>query len=139
VLAKGQTAMFVHPSTDIWSLGVLAFELLSHVRDPNRARSPSPGVEPRSPQRIVSVYGPDGSGSGSHPGRREWPLADFLPWEGMSEAAEEARQQLGLLRRVVLDCVNRDCAQRPSAEKVLAAFENANKEVVRSRTKRRFT
>lgn len=138
--ATQQQAMFVHPSTDIWSLGVLALELLSHVRDPNSARPPSPGVEPRSPPRIVSALGPDlnrassflntGGGSGRTPGQGGWLLGDSLPWEGASETAEEAREGLGQLRGVVMACVHRDSSQRPSAGMVLAAFERASRDIL---------
>lgn len=135
-LATQQQAMMVQPSNDIWSLGVLALELLSHVRDPNSARPSSPGVEPRSPPRITSALGPDfgpqrtsAGGSGRAPGQVGWLTGDCLPWEGSSLVAEEARQGLGQLRGVVLACVHRDSAQRPSATMVLAAFEKANRDI----------
>lgn len=133
--AEQQQSILVHPSIDIWSLGVLALELLSHVRDPNRARPSSPGVEPRSPPRIVSALGPDFGPqrssprtSGRTPGQGGWLPGDSLPWEGSSLAAEEAKRGLGQLQGVVLSCVHRDSAQRPSAGMVLAAFEKAHRD-----------
>jgi serine/threonine protein kinase len=134
-LAAGQAAMLVHPSTDVWSLGVLAFELLSHVRDPSRAQPASPGVEARSSEKVVSAWGP--GGSGGQLGKPGWVSAEALPWEGISDSAEEARRKLGMLRGVVLSCVNRDGSQRPSAAMALAAFESAQREVARNRARRK--
>lgn len=139
------TLILSPPSSTLQALGVLAFELLAHVRDPNSSAAPSPGVEPCSPRRIVSAWGPisgsggdlmNTAGSGRVP-EAGWLLEDTLPWERHSDTAEDARRQLGQLRGVVMSCVHRDSAQRPSARKVLAAFENASREVLRSAAARK--
>lgn len=70
--------------------------------------------------------------SGRVPGLGGWSPEDILPWEGDSEVAEVYRRQLGQLREIVLACVNRNSAQRPSVGVILAAFERERRDVVRN-------
>lgn len=88
--------MTVDAATDVWSLGLIAFELLTGER----------------------VFGPQTTAdeiraaiSGRTP----------MPWED-PERAPALLRKLRILRRTVMQCLSRDAAARPSAAEVLGAW-----------------
>jgi serine/threonine protein kinase len=84
-------------AADIWSIGVIAFELLTN----ERAFSPNATDE----EIIASLWG------------------HALPWEAGS-GREERCEKLRGLKRAVLACLDRDVYKRPSAAAMLSSLEH---------------
>jgi serine/threonine protein kinase len=86
-------------AADIWALGVVAFELLT-----GEWVFPE-GTTPDAFRAVLLGKAP-------------------LPWEEGVEGAEERRQKLRGLRRIVMPCLDRDPSKRPTAEQVLRSWWN---------------
>ena len=84
---------------DMWALGVVAFELLSNER------AFPPGTPPQAIHAALGGQAP-------------------LPWEDGAEGAEQRREKLRGLRRLVMPCLARDPAQRPAAKAVLHSWHS---------------
>ena len=92
----GEKEVSVAASTDIWSLGVMAFELLTDA----------PAFDRYTPQKDVIA---------ALSGRAA------LPWEG--PGGEGKLRRLRMLQRSITRCLSRDAAERPSAQELLASWE----------------
>lgn len=95
VAASGVTA---DPATDIWALGIVAFELLTG-------------------RRVFTV-----GNTASREFREQLRGAAFLPWEG--RGSRETVRQLRALRHSVLACVHRDPAERPTARELHGMWDS---------------
>jgi serine/threonine protein kinase len=84
---------------DMWALGVIAFELLTNER------AFHPGSPPQAIHAALAGQAP-------------------LPWEDGAEGAEQRREKLRGLRRLVMPCLARDPAQRPAAKTVLQSWHS---------------
>lgn len=84
---------------DMWALGIVAFELLTNER------VFAPGTPTEAIRAAICGQVP-------------------LPWEDGAAGAEERREKLRGLRRLVMPCLSRDPAQRPSAATVLHSWHN---------------
>lgn len=82
---------------DVWSVGIIAYELLTHrpVFDKTMA----------SVDVVAQLMG-----------------RSQLPWEDPQQQDADFRQ-LRMLKRSVLKCLSRSAAERPSASELLAAWE----------------
>jgi serine/threonine protein kinase len=86
----------VTSAADIWSIGVIAFELLTHER----------------------VFSPDATDE-----EVIWTLHGHrLPWETAVQGHAERCQKLRGLKSAVLACLSRDASRRPTAAALLASF-----------------
>jgi serine/threonine protein kinase len=83
------------PATDVWALGVIAFEMLTGTR-----AFPLHMPQEEVAERIL----------GHEP----------LPWEG-PDAAQQLRK-LRVFKPIVLDCLQRDPAQRPPIRTVMQSW-----------------
>jgi serine/threonine protein kinase len=86
----------VTSAADIWAIGVIAFELLTH-------------------ERVFSTAEADEEIFGALHGHR-------LPWEAAVEGHVERCQKLRGLKSPVLACLSRDASRRPTAAALLASF-----------------
>jgi serine/threonine protein kinase len=84
-------------AADIWSIGVIAFELLTN-------------------ERVFSASATDEDIIASLRGHA-------LPWEA-GAGREERYEKLRGLKRAVLACLDRDVSKRPSAAALLASLEH---------------
>jgi serine/threonine protein kinase len=84
-------------AADMWAVGVIAFELLT-----NELLFPVNASEDAIRAALL----------GQAP----------LPWEEGGEGAEERRQKLRGLRRIVMPCLDRNPGQRPTAAQVLRSW-----------------
>lgn len=103
-LQAGNKTVIADAAVDIWAIGVIAFELLTGKR-----AFPSSAMNPTETDAMVQA-----ALSGHSP----------LPWEGEGEVVEERLEKLRGLRRSVLRCLDRDPAQRPSAEALLRSWDH---------------
>ncbi|NJR43899.1 MAG: hypothetical protein HC767_15805 [Akkermansiaceae bacterium] len=94
LIQDGEQKMVADKSTDMWALGVIAFEMLTKSRVFSTATS--------SPEQAM----------------RQLCGLDPLPWEDGAEGAEEKLQMLKGLRPAVLRCLARDPKARPTASGV---------------------
>ena len=102
-LESGSRSIEVHPALDIWSIGVIAFELLTGERAFSIHNMDTTESEQAAQEAIA----------GRVP----------LPWEGTSEGAQERLEKLRGMRRTVLRCLERDPAERPTAAALLSAWD----------------
>ncbi|NJR41438.1 MAG: hypothetical protein HC767_01030 [Akkermansiaceae bacterium] len=84
---------------DMWALGVVAFELLTNER------VFPPGTPPEAIRAALAGQAP-------------------LSWEDGAVGAEQRREKLRGLRRLVMPCLARVPEQRPSAKAVLHSWHN---------------
>ena len=99
-LEAGSRTIRVDAAVDIWAIGVIAFELLTG----ERAFPGAMGSEAAAQEAIA----------GRVP----------LPWEGRSGVVEMRLRKLRGMRRTVLQCLDRDPAQRPSSEALLQSWDH---------------
>ena len=90
-------------AVDIWSIGVIAFELLTGER-----AFPRHSVGADADQAVQDAIA----------GRT------LLPWEGPSADTAERLKKLRGLRRTVLRCLDRDPAKRPTALSLLSSWDH---------------
>ena len=95
----GHREMPSHPAADMWSLGVIAYEMLTKER----------------------AFGPDASAQEMN---QRTAGQEALPWEDPSPAAQAKLNQLRGLKRAVLQCLSRNPAMRPSCQLVLQSWEH---------------
>jgi eukaryotic-like serine/threonine-protein kinase len=93
----GQHNHAVHPASDVWSLGIIAFELLTG----ERAFGPLTTVE-----EIMAHI------AGRQP----------MPWEGPRR--EDLLRKLRAFKANVLECLHRDPARRPAMRTVVRGWEH---------------
>lgn len=93
----GEARIRVAPSADVWALGVIAFELLTETR-------------------VASVDGDRAAFNDALMGRAP------LPWEESGPDAVARLRRLRRLRGSILQCLERDPAQRPSSRQVLESW-----------------
>jgi serine/threonine protein kinase len=91
----GKRTEVVDSAADVWALGVIAFELLTDTR-----------TFPADTQASAIIDALLGRAA--------------LPWEGPQ--SDELLPKLRMFRRTVLDCLNRDAAQRPKIKAVVLAW-----------------
>jgi serine/threonine protein kinase len=118
-------------AADVWALGVLGLELLAHVRErPRRSAAVADGqrlcwtadaVEAQQ-ERPHPPSAPPGTSAGSHGSSEELDL----PWEGASADVARMHERLGPLKALVLACVSRDPAARPSATHFLHELQRTS-------------
>jgi serine/threonine protein kinase len=93
----GHRTIVADTAVDMWALGVIAFEMLTQ----QRAFGPQASAE----EMIARTAG-------------EAPL----PWEDPSSAAQAKLRELRVLKRMVMLCLDRNPAQRPTSEHVLQSW-----------------
>jgi serine/threonine protein kinase len=94
VEAKEKVAL-ASTATDMWALGVVAFELLTRTR----------AFQPRMPTSAI---------------RDQLVGRKPLPWEGKDRGKRRALlRQLRILKPSVMACLSRQPEERPSAEELL--------------------
>ena len=103
-LEAGSRSIEVHPAVDIWSIGVIAFELLTGERAFSILNMDAIESEQAAQEAIA----------GRVP----------LPWEGTSEETQQRLEKLRGMRRTVLRCLERDPAERPTAAALLSAWDH---------------
>eukprot|EP01025_Chloroclados_australasicus_P006445 TRINITY_DN12081_c0_g1_i2.p1 TRINITY_DN12081_c0_g1~~TRINITY_DN12081_c0_g1_i2.p1 ORF type:complete len:274 (-),score=8.83 TRINITY_DN12081_c0_g1_i2:191-901(-) len=93
-LERNESVMSIHTSLDIWSMGIVMWELLTESR-----------LFPFS----MDAAAIQDQLAGRTP----------LPWEDTANAANRAKvSQLGFLKRIVLSCLSREASERPSAHEL---------------------
>jgi len=102
VLEAGDSKLVVDPATDIWAVGVIAFELLT-----GEVALPLAGLGPAEAEQLALD-----AIAGRTP----------LPWEGSQ--SELWLPKLGGPRRTVTRCLERTPSQRPSAQALLQSWEH---------------
>jgi serine/threonine protein kinase len=95
----GHRTIVADPAADMWALGVIAYEMLTK----QRAFGPQASAE----EMIARTAG-------------EAPL----PWEDPSPAAQAKLRDLRGLKRAVMQCLDRNPAQRPRSEHVLQSWNH---------------
>lgn len=103
-LESGRRTVHVNAAVDIWAIGVIAFELLAGERAFPVDGLPSAETEQAAKDAIM--------------GRTP------LPWEALSDGANERLGRLRGMRRTVLRCLDRDPAERPSAQALVNSWEH---------------
>lgn len=91
-----ESVIMVDPSMDMWSFGLMAFELLTE--------------EP-----VFQPYTSAADVCDQVTGRK------LLPWED-PELADDKLKKLRMLRRSLVKCLSRDPAERPSSGDLLASW-----------------
>lgn len=100
-LEAGNDTITVDPATDMWAVGVIAFELIT-----GEQAFPEEGMDPTSARHgMLSALA----------GRAQ------LPWERPD--AEPHLAKLRGLRRTVMRCLSRDPQRRPSSQALLVSWE----------------
>ena len=99
---QGQHTIVASAATDIWALGVIAYELLTR----------EVWHQGLSQQQITEAI--------STEGRLPWEAASP---EARSELRRTLRKKLQRLAPTVLNCLTRDVAQRPTASVLVASLE----------------
>jgi serine/threonine protein kinase len=94
----GQRRMAADTATDVWALGAIAFELLTKSRI-------FPPYSMTREDAFEQLLG-----------------RELLPWEAGAPGAEAKVKALRGLKKVVLGCLDRDPAKRPTAAGVLATM-----------------
>ena len=102
-LEAGEKTVVVDPASDIWAVGVIAFELLTG--------------EPIFPRTSLDHGDRDKETRDAISGRTQ------LPWERPD--AKALLEKLRGLRRSIMRCLDRDSAQRPTAEALLKSWDNS--------------
>jgi serine/threonine protein kinase len=93
----GHRTIVADPAVDMWALGVIAYEMLTQ----QRAFGPQASAE----EMIARMAG-----------------EALLPWEDPSPAAQAKLSELRGLKRMVMLCLDRNPAQRPTSEYVLHSW-----------------
>jgi serine/threonine protein kinase len=93
----GRRTIVADSAVDMWALGVIAYEMLTQ----QRAFGPQASVE----ETISRTAG-----------------EALLPWEEPSRAAQAKLRELRGLKRMVMLCLDRNPAQRPTSEHVLQSW-----------------
>jgi serine/threonine protein kinase len=86
-------------AADMWALGIVAFELL------NNDKAFPEGTPPEAIHTALSGHAP-------------------LPWEDGASGAAEKREKMRGMQRLVMPCLSRDPAMRPTAAAVLHSWHN---------------
>eukprot|EP01025_Chloroclados_australasicus_P045677 TRINITY_DN50092_c1_g1_i2.p1 TRINITY_DN50092_c1_g1~~TRINITY_DN50092_c1_g1_i2.p1 ORF type:complete len:130 (-),score=8.67 TRINITY_DN50092_c1_g1_i2:535-924(-) len=100
ILRTGSHEMTADGGLDCWSVGVMAYELLTGERGINAHRHDRDEI-------MDMLAGDEGS----------------LPWEGENLTKEKARQ-LGILRKPILQMLTRNPEERPSMLEFKQMLEN---------------
>ena len=103
-LEAGSKTIHVDAAVDIWSTGVVAYELLTGecafpIDDMSAAESKSPAQDAIAGRAL-------------------------LPWEGSSEATQQRLQKLRGPKRTVMRCLDRDPANRPTAAALVSSWDH---------------
>jgi serine/threonine protein kinase len=93
----GQHTVAMHPAADVWALGLIAFEMLTG-------------------ERIFAPFTEQQDILNAIAGRTA------MPWEGVRRP--EFLRKLRIFRRHVLECLQRDPAQRPPIDVVVRGWEH---------------
>lgn len=100
----GSKNIHVDAAVDIWAIGVTAFELLTGER--------------AFPVQGLSAEEMEAAAQAAISGRKP------LPWEGDGVEVKERLQKLRGVRRTALRCLDRNPANRPTAEELLQTWDS---------------
>jgi serine/threonine protein kinase len=92
-----QHTLAVHPAADVWALGLIAFEMLTGER------IFAPFAEQQDILNAIAGH-------------------TAMPWEGPHRP--ELLRKLRVFRRHVLECLQRDPAQRPPIDAIVRGWEH---------------
>ena len=105
-LEAGSRTIYVAAEVDIWSIGVIAFELLTgELAFPIGDMQMSAPEPENLPQEAIAGRAP-------------------LPWEGSSEVTQRRLEKLRGLKRTVMRCLDRDPAKRPTAAALVSSWDH---------------